>query len=125
MKNSPIFLADENIPLSVIKRLREEGFKIISVTEEFKKSSDKKILDLASRNKWIIITFDKDFGEMVYNQNYGKPFGIILLRVTPKSPDYILQILKWLLMETGILFEENFVVVSKNKVRTIKIADIK
>ncbi len=125
MNISPIFLADENIPLSVIKQLRKEGYKIISVTEEFKRSSDKQILELSSRNKWIIITFDKDFGEMIYNQNYGKPFGIVLLRVTPKSPDYILQILKWLLKQTDISFEGNFVVVSKDKVRTIKIADIK
>ncbi len=125
MNTSHIFLADENIPLSVIEQLRKEGCKIISVTEEFKRSSDKKLLELSSGNRWILITFDKDFGELIYNQNYDKPFGIILLRVTPKSPDYILQILKWLLMQTGISFEGNFMVVSKDKVRTIKIADIK
>jgi predicted nuclease of predicted toxin-antitoxin system len=125
LNSSHIFLADENIPLSVIKQLRKEGCKIISVAEEFKKSSDKKILELSSSNKWIIITFDKDFGELIYNQNCDNPFGIILLRVTPKSPDYILQILKWLLMQTSISFEGNFVIVNKDKVRTIKISDIK
>ncbi|MCZ7392454.1 MAG: DUF5615 family PIN-like protein [Candidatus Methanoperedens sp.] len=44
MKTSQIFLADENIPLPVIKQLRKAGCKIISVTEEFKGSSDKKVL---------------------------------------------------------------------------------
>ncbi|MCZ7381145.1 MAG: DUF5615 family PIN-like protein [Candidatus Methanoperedens sp.] len=62
MNTLPAFLADENIPLSVIKQLRKEGYKIISVAEDFKKSSDKKILELSSKNKWIIITFDKDLG---------------------------------------------------------------
>jgi predicted nuclease of predicted toxin-antitoxin system len=125
LNNSHIFLADENIPLSVIKQLRKEGCKIISVTEEFKSLSDKKILELSSENKWIIITFDRDFGDLIFKQNYGKPFGIIFLRIIPKSPNYILQFLKWLLMQTSISFEGNFVVVNTDKVRTIKIDDIR
>jgi hypothetical protein len=48
LKTSQIFLADENIPLPVIKQLRKVGCKIISVTEEFKGSSDEKILELFS-----------------------------------------------------------------------------
>ena len=125
MNNSYIFLADENIPLSVIKQLRKEGCKIISVLEEFKSSSDKNILELSSKNKWIIITFDRDFGDLIFKQNCGKPFGIIFLRIIPKSPNYILKFLKWLLMQTNVSFEGNFVVVNKDKVRTIKIDDMK
>lgn len=125
MNTSQIFLADENIPLSVIKQLRKEGLKIISVTEEFKSFSDKKILELSSQNKWIIITFDRDFGDMIFKQNHSKPFGIIFLRIIPKSPKYILQFLRWLLIQTSISFEGNFVVVNKDKVRTIKIDDIR
>ena len=122
MNNLPTFLADENIPLYVVKQLRKEGCKIISVAEEFAGSSDEKILELSSRNKWIIITFDKDFGELIYKQKSSKPYGIILLRVTPKSPEYILQLLKWLLLQVNISFEGNFVVVNKDKVRTIKMS---
>ncbi len=93
--------------------------------EDFAGSSDEKILELSSRNKWIIITFDKDFGELIYKQKYNKPAGIILLRVTPKSPAYILQLLKWLLLQTNISFEGYFVVVNKDKVRAIKMDDFK
>jgi predicted nuclease of predicted toxin-antitoxin system len=89
LKSSDIFLADENIPLFVIKRIRKEGYKIISVAEEYAGSRDEKILDLSSKNKWIIITFDRDFGELIHKQKYEKPFGIIFLRVPPRSPDYI------------------------------------
>ena len=108
----------------MVKQLRKEGCKIISVAEEFAGSSDEKILELSSRNKWVIITFDKDFGELIYKQKSSKPYGIILLRVTPKSPEYILQLLKWLLLQGNILFEGNFVVVNKDKVRTIKMSGI-
>lgn len=120
MNTLPTFLADENIPLYVVKQLRKEGYNVISVTEEFAGSSDEKILELSSRNKWVLITFDKDFGELIYKQKYNKPYGIILMRVTPKSPEYILQLLKWLLLQRSISFEANFVVLNKDKVRVIK-----
>ncbi len=123
MNNLLTFLADENIPFYVVKQLRNEGFKIISVVEEFAGSSDEKILEISSRNKWVIITFDKDFGELIYKEKSDKPAGIILLRVIPKSPAYILQVLKWLLLEKKLSFVGNFVVVNKDKVRTIKISD--
>lgn len=125
MNTLPTFLADENIPLYVVKQLRKEGYKVISVTEEFAGSSDEKILELSSRNKWVIITFDKDFGELIYKQKSNKPYGIILMRVTPKSPEYILQLLKWLLLQTNISFDGNFVVLNKDKVRVIKMEDSK
>ncbi len=125
MNTLPTFLADENIPLYVVKQLQKEGYKVISVTEEFAGSSDEKILELSSRNKWVIITFDKDFGELIYKQKSNKPYGIILMRVTPKSPEYILQLLKWLLLQTNISFEVNFVVLNKDKVRVIKMDDSK
>ena len=125
MNTLPTFLADENIPLYVVKQLRKEGYKVISVTEQFAGSSDENILELSSRNKWVIITFDKDFGELIYKQKSNKPYGIILMRVTPKSPEYILQLLKWLLLQTNISFEVNFVVLNKDKVRVIKMDDSK
>jgi predicted nuclease of predicted toxin-antitoxin system len=118
--NNLIFLADENIPLLVIKELRKVGFNIISAAENYRGSSDKEILDISSKNRWIIITFDKDFGDLIYKQNLNKPLGIILLRIAPKSAEYVMQLLKWLLSQPDINFEGNFVVMNSDKVRTVK-----
>jgi hypothetical protein len=41
--NNLIFLADENIPLLVIKELRKVGFNIISAAEKYRGSSDEEI----------------------------------------------------------------------------------
>ncbi len=90
----PVFLADENIPLAAIKNLRKQGCNIISVTEDFAGSSDKRLMELSSKNKWVIITFDKDFGELIYKQKSIKPYGIILLRLAPRSPEYLSQLLQ-------------------------------
>jgi len=118
--NNLIFLADENIPILVIKELRKDGFDIISVVENYRGLSDNEILDLSSKNRWIILTFDKDFGDLIYKQKLNKPLGIILLRIAPKSAEYVLQLLKWLLSQPDINFEGNFVVMNSDKVRTVK-----
>ncbi len=113
------FLADENIPYEVIKRLREEGVEIISVLEEFRGMSDERIMNISSGQRLTIITFDKDFGYLVFKRGIGAPYGVTLLRIPMKSPDYIFKMLKWTLLESEITFERNFVIVTGSKVRVV------
>ena len=115
------FLADENIPYVVIKRLRELGVEIISVLEEFLVSSDAKIIEISSGQRLIIITFDKDFGYLIFRGMVSVPFGAILLRIPLRSPGYIFKMLKWILLESGIKFERNFVVVTESNVRIVSL----
>ena len=113
------FLVDENIPYEVIKRLRGAGAEIISVLEKFRGISDEKIMKISSGQRLTIITFDKDFGYLVFKRGIGAPYGVILLRIQMKSPDYIFKMLKWILFESGIKFERNFVIVTESKVRVV------
>lgn len=114
------FLADENIPYEVIKRLREEeAVEIISVLEEFRGMSDENIIKISSRQRLIIITFDKDFGYLIFGRMTDVPFGVILFRISIKSLDHIFKMLKWILFESGIKFERKFVIVTESKVRVI------
>lgn len=62
------FIADENIPYEVIKRLRGAGAEIFSVLEEFRGMSDEKIMNVSSGQRLTIITFDKDFGYLVFKR---------------------------------------------------------
>jgi len=68
----------------------------------------------------VIITFDKDFGEIIFKKLI-KPYGVILLRIPPKSVDYIFNFLKWLLIESKIEFERKLVVVREDKIRIINL----
>ncbi len=56
------FLADENIPYPVVKRLRAEGFDITSIYEVRRGITDEEVAQIADREERILITFDKDFG---------------------------------------------------------------
>jgi len=114
------FLADENIPLKVVKRLREDGLDIISVADIQIGMDDEEIAKLSEKEKAILITFDKDFGEIIFRKLI-KPYGLILLRIPPKSVDYIYNFLKWLLIESKIEFEDKLVVVREDKIRVLSL----
>ncbi len=52
-----MFLANENFPRPSIKLLREKGFEIKSIQEEFPGIPDEIVMDIASEMNLIILTF--------------------------------------------------------------------
>ena len=111
------FLADQNIPLEVIFELRKSGFDISSLHEIKKDPDDEAVLSIANYEKRILITFDKDFGEMIFKLKKQNN-GVILLRIHPQSVDHVTFVLKKVLA-TKIDFERSFCVVEINRIRVI------
>ena len=74
------FLADENVSRFVVERLRAAGFDVASVRETRPGASDKDVLDEADSGDRVLITEDRDFGELVVRQRL-KVRGIILLEL--------------------------------------------
>ena len=60
------FLADENIDLPIAQLLRKNGFLVDYVLEIDPGINDEEVLNLANKESSIILTADKDFGELVY-----------------------------------------------------------
>ena len=71
-------LADENLDLSVVERLREAGHQVFAVAEMEPGISDDVVLDRANRETAILITEDKDFGELAFRQSLVH-YGVILV----------------------------------------------
>ena len=63
------FLADENLDLSVVARLREAGHQVLAVAEMEPGVPDNVVLDLANAEAAMLITGDKDFGELAFRQS--------------------------------------------------------
>ena len=85
------FLADENIAPRVIEALRKSGFDVVSIYEEkLLGVTDEKLLKLAQKEKRIILTHDKDFGNLIHRpyQTHG---GVILLRLRNQSPQNVIS----------------------------------
>jgi len=75
-----MILADENIAGPVVDRLRADGVDVLWVTEVAAASRDEDVLDLASREGRILLTDDKDFGELVVRHGRAHA-GVVLLRL--------------------------------------------
>ncbi len=74
------FLADENVSRLVVERLRGAGFDVMSIAETRSGTSDADILKTADREDRILITEDRDFGELVLRQRLDVR-GMILLEL--------------------------------------------
>jgi predicted nuclease of predicted toxin-antitoxin system len=75
-----IFLADENVDQPIVDQLRADGHEVFSVTELEPSIPDDAVLSLASEHQCLLITADKDFGELVYRQQRVNS-GVVLLRL--------------------------------------------
>lgn len=113
------FIADENIPLETVDLLKKQGVDIVSVTKLSLGLSDTKILDLANKKERIVITFDKDFGQLIFKEK-KQPHGLMLLRFVPESP---LQIAKRIqqVLAAKIKIEHYVVIVKKDSVRVTSV----
>ena len=82
----PRLLVDENIPMPSVAYLRDKGFDVLSVAESLPGITDEAILiEADSQQRWIL-TFDHDFGELIFNQRYLSPPAVILLRLNSYRP---------------------------------------
>jgi hypothetical protein len=80
------FLADENVPGHIVEALRSAGHDVGWVRLDAPGSRDRDVLDRSLRECRILLTFDKDFGELAARQALPPDAGIILLRVQPRRP---------------------------------------
>ena len=116
------FIADENIPLEVVEKIAEKGIDIKSISTLSPGLEDIDVLKLAHREKRILITFDKDFGELIFKRKL-RSNGVILLRMHPYSVDSILNVLHKVFSRSVIVdFSAAFCVVEEQRMRVIYFA---
>ena len=111
------FLADENIPVKTVQTLKQKGMDIASILETSHGLRDIEVLNIANRQGRVIITFDTDFGNLVFKQKLETK-GIILLRFKPKSPQQTAKAIEQLLA-TKTPIEKRFIVVREHDVRIL------
>lgn len=111
------FLANENFPLSSVHKLREAGLDIVSVIEMMAGAKDERILSHAHQEGQIILTFDRDYGELIYRQKLPVPVGVIYFRFTPLTPEEPAEYILNLLANQKIRLESKFTVARREQIR--------
>lgn len=111
------FLANENIPLSSILRLRDSGYDVTAIIVESPGASDSEVLSKANSERRIVLTFDRDYGELIYRLKYPQPSGVIYFRFFPRTPVEPAEHLLRLLSSTEIVLENKFTVIERDRIR--------
>jgi len=80
-------LADENIPRCVVETLRSENHDVAWVHKDAPGTADHEVFARASAERRLLLTFDKDFGELAFREGLlASSCGVVLLRVDAVSP---------------------------------------
>lgn len=81
------FLADENFPGDAVAALREEGHDVVWTRTDASGLPDDDVLRLAEADERVLLTFDKDFGELASQHHLPVSCGIVLFRLPMYDPE--------------------------------------
>jgi predicted nuclease of predicted toxin-antitoxin system len=79
-------LANENVSATVIQALRQRGHDVLSAKESMRGESDSAVLQRARQEGRLVVTHDKDFGELAFRNCLPAECGILLFRLTGADP---------------------------------------
>jgi predicted nuclease of predicted toxin-antitoxin system len=110
------FLADENVEMDVVDRLKSLGHIAVHASELSRGRPDAAILEAASRAGQILITNDKDFGELVFRKHH-RSVGVILVRLPGRTPSTRARLVTHAVQRYGGDLLGAFVVIGPRTVR--------
>lgn len=90
------WLADECVAAPLVARLREAGHDVLYMAERTAGATDDAALALAQAEGRLLLTEDKDFGELAVRWRRPVP-GLVLVRIDPKLP-----LLRWVRVAAAI-----------------------
>jgi len=112
-----MWLANENFPRPSILLLRTHGYSVKSIQEESPGISDEEVIIVASQNNLIILTFDRDYGELIFRYSLSNPPAVIYFREKGNTPLFAGTVLFNLLSKGDIQFAKTFTVIEENNIR--------
>jgi predicted nuclease of predicted toxin-antitoxin system len=112
-----MFLANENFPNPSIEYLRINGHNVKSIQEEMPAISDEQVIEIAQSQKLIILTFDSDYGELIFKYALENPPSVIYFRDKGDNPEFAGLFLNDLLKQAKINFSSTFTVIEERNIR--------
>lgn len=110
-------LANENFPLASINVLKSNNFDVLSIGIDFSGISDDEVMNLAISQNRTIITFDSDYGELIFKYGYKPKGGVIYIRWQNFSPSEPGEYLVMLFKREDISFNNMLTVIDRKTIR--------
>lgn len=115
-----MIIFDENVDKLLIERIKQLDIESISIREYNPGISDREVIELTKSKDGILITEDKDFGELVFSYNI-KGCSVIFLRYDKVDYDQIIKNLIKVLNEHLNSPKHHFITINRKKIRIRKI----
>lgn len=112
-----MFLANENFPRPSTIKLREKGFNVTSIQEISPGISDIEVMKIALEQNLIILTFDSDYGELIFRYAKDNPPSVVFFREKGNTPNFAGSALLSLLERKIINLSNAFTVIETNNIR--------
>lgn len=109
-------LANENFPGAAVIALRDRGHDVTWIRADAPGSTDFQVLARAQVEGRILITFDKDFGELAFRSELPASSGIVLFRISVPSSSHIARVAVAAL-ESRTDWAGHFAVVEDDRIR--------
>lgn len=109
-------VADESIDEQIVRQLRQDKYDVFYVAESDPGITDDVILQQANESESLLITADKDFGELVFRQGFIHT-GVVLIRLSGVSPEGKAEIVSEVFNKYFDKLIGNFTVISPSIVR--------
>ena len=109
-------VADESVDQQIVDLLRAEGHAVVYIAEMVPGIPDVEVLRLANSGNAVLLTNDKDFGELVYRQRLISS-GVILIRLTGFSPEQKATVVCLAITKHTLELPGAFTVISRGMVR--------
>ena len=110
------FLADESVDQPIVVRLRDDGHDVVAVAEVAPTLPDATVLAQAIQRGDLLLTADKDFGEIVFRQRQVTA-GVVLSRLAGLSPEAKARVVSGVIREREGEIPGAFTVISPGMVR--------
>lgn len=83
----PRWMVNENFPLPAVRKLRAAGWDVLAIAESAAGAADTDVMALAREERRWLVTFDRDYGELVFRRRLPPPPLVPLLRVPSYQPE--------------------------------------
>jgi len=113
------FLADESCDFAAVRALRAAGHGVVAVAEVSPRADDESVMQLAVRERRMLLTEDKDFGQLVF-ANRQATGGVILFRFPARARARLGRDVVDLAATPATRLSGNFVVVQPGRVRIVQ-----
>jgi predicted nuclease of predicted toxin-antitoxin system len=116
-------LANENFPGAAIAELRRRGSDVLWARTHMAGAPDTDILAQAVAEARLLVTFDEDFGELVFRRGRRASCGVVLFRIATKSPEDATRRIVTLL-ESRDEWRGSFSVIDEHGIRIRSLPDV-